>query len=350
MEYFKGLMNSLERGTVAPVYLFYGPEEYLKEKALEKFKEVLLPQAADFNLDVLDGEETDPSSLVALAENLPFMVEKRLIIVKNCPWFKGKSKGKSEEDEEGKASGKESSLLRYLKNPAPSTCLVFVAGDAVDRRKKLYKSVEAAGKAIDFKLPRDAESIAWVVGRMKAAGKKIETAAARALVGGNGNLGLLNLYHETEKLITFAGEAGEVSLEDVRQISVTNVEENIFAVVDETVGGNPVKALAGVKDLLARKEQPVKILALLARQVRLALQVDALLQEGCPEREVSKKLGLQDFVARKAMNQARKSHPRKLQWALEQLAAMDVAIKKGQQDFLPALENMLIQFQLSKEY
>ncbi len=347
MEYYKGLMNSLARGQVSPVYLFYGEEEYLKEKIVEKFKEVLLPQAADFNLDVVDGEETEPFTVVSLAENLPFMAERRLVIVKNTPWFSAKGKardGGERAEEDHKTGGKEAPLLDYLSNPSPSTCLVFMTGDAVDRRKKLFKAVGSAGQAIEFKALKPAEMVSWLAQKIKAAGKKIDPAAARALVEANGKLGLLNLENEAEKLLRYLGEEPEITLLDVRQVGVTNVEQNIFTVVDEAVAGHTSNALTGIRELLAMKEQPPKILAMLARQLRIAIQVDALVREGCPEREVAGKLGLHDFVVRKALHQARKSGSRKLEWALEQMAGIDADIKKGQQDFLPAIETTLIKF------
>ncbi|SHF48992.1 DNA polymerase III subunit delta [Desulforamulus putei] len=347
MEYYKGLLNSLARGQISPVYLFYGEEEYLKEKAVEKFKEVLLPQAADFNLDVVDGEETDLAAVVSLAENLPFLAERRLVIVKNTPWFSGKGKAKGDGEqasEDGKTSGKEAILLNYLSNPSPTTCLIFMTGEPVDRRKKLYKAVGSAGQAIEFKALKQAEMVSWVTQKIKAAGKKIDPAAARALVEANGKLGLLNLSNEVEKLLTYLGEGSEITLRDVRQVGVMNVEQNIFTVVDEAVAGHTSHALAGIRELLALKEQPPKILAMLARQIRIAIQVEALVREGCPEREVAGKLGLQDFVVRKALHQARKSGSRKLEWALEQIAVIDADIKKGRQDFLPAIESTLIKF------
>ncbi|PHJ37173.1 hypothetical protein P378_17880 [Desulforamulus profundi] len=92
MEYYKGLMNSLARGQVSPVYLFYGEEEYLKEKIVEKFKEVLLPQAADFNLDVVDGEETEPFTVVSLAENLPLWRNGDWLLSKIPPGFRQRVK------------------------------------------------------------------------------------------------------------------------------------------------------------------------------------------------------------------------------------------------------------------
>ncbi|MEW6696385.1 MAG: DNA polymerase III subunit delta [Bacillota bacterium] len=347
MEYYKGLLNSLARGQVSPVYLFFGEEEYLKERAVQKFKEVLLPQAADFNLDIVDGEETDLTTVVSLAENLPFLAERRLIIVKNAPWFSGKGKardGGEESAEENRAGGKEAVLLQYLSSPSPTTCLIFTARETVDRRKKLFKAIGTAGQAVEFKPLKPAEMVAWVSQRIKAAGKKIDPAAARSLVEANGKLGLLNLANEAEKILCYLGEETEVTSQVVMQVGVINIEQNIFTVVDEAVAGHTSHALTGIRELLALKEQPPKILAMLARQLRIAIQVDALVREGCPEREVAGKLGLQDFVVRKALSQARKSGSRKLEWALEQMASIDAGIKKGRQDFLPAIETTLIKF------
>lgn len=344
MEYYKGLMNSLDRGLVSPVYLLYGEETYLKEKAVAKFKEVLLPQAADFNLDILDGETTELAAVVALAENLPFMAERRLVIVKGAPWFASKGKSGDQTAEEGKTGGKEEVLLQYLSNPALTTCLIFIAGDAVDRRKKLFKAITAAGAAIDFKALKTSDMVTWVNQRLKAASKQIEPAAARALVEANGKLGLLNLQQEVEKLLCYLGERSLVELSDVQQVAVNNIEQNIFNVVDAVVAGQTTKALNGIRELLALKEQPPKILALLARQFRIALQVSVLAKTGYAEREIASQLGLHDFAVKKALQQSRHSGTTKIRWALEQLAQLDADMKKGQQEFPSAIENMLIKF------
>ncbi|MDO7788250.1 DNA polymerase III subunit delta [Desulforamulus aquiferis] len=347
MEYYVGLKNSLERGIIAPVYLFHGEEEYLKEKAISMFKDYLLPGAADFNLDIIDGEGTgtEISTVISLAENLPFLAEKRLVIVKKAPWFKGKGKSKvtgAKVEKQDKSDGNEELFFKYLNDPSPSTCLIFVTGDPVDRRKKLFKAIESSGRVIDFKSLKAAEMVNWVIERFKHAGKKISPPAARLLVDANGRLGLMNLYNEVEKLMTFAWDKKEVSPQDVEMVVVLNLEQNIFTVVDEAVVGNLSRALAGIRELLTLKEPPVKILTMLGRQFRLAIQAEALVKEGCPERELAGRLGVHDFVARKALGQARKSGPARLRYALEQLSSMDAAIKKGRQDFLPAIENTLI--------
>lgn len=350
MEYYKALLNSLQRGVVSPVYLFYGEEEYLKEKAVKKFIEYLLPQAADFNLDLLDGEETEISSIVALAENLPFMAERRLVIVKNAPWFSGKGKSKEGGEDSGEAKltgkGKDKVLLEYLNNPATTTCLIFVAREAVDRRKKLYKAVSAKGQVIDFKLLKPGEMITWVNQVVQAAGNKTEAAAARALVEANGKLGLINLTNEIKKILNYIGSEQVITVTDVHEVGIINIERNIFTVVDDAVAGHTVKALNGIRELLALKEQPPKILALLARQLRIALQANALLQSGCPEREIAGKMGMPNFVIKKALGQVRRGGSPRIKWALEQIASIDADIKKGQRDFLPAIETMLIQFSL----
>ncbi|AQS59920.1 DNA polymerase III subunit delta [Desulforamulus ferrireducens] len=348
MEYYKGLMNSLARGVVSPVYLFYGEETYLKEKAVAKFREVLLPQAADFNLDILDGETSQLTSVVALAENLPFMAERRLVIVKDAPWFAGKGKSGEQSGEEEKTVGQEEVLIKYLSNPAPTTCLIFLAGNSVDRRKKIFKAITAAGTAIEFKALKAAEMVAWVTQILKAAGKQIEPAAARALVEANGKLGLLNLQQEVDKLLCYLGERSLVELSDVQQVAVNNIEQNIFNVVDAVVAGQTGKALSGIRELLALKEQPPKILALLARQFRITLQVAALAKAGYTEREMASQLGLPDFAVKKALQQSRRSGSKKLRWALQQLAELDAQMKKGQQEFPSAIENVLIKYSMNR--
>lgn len=346
MEYYKGLINSLQRGVISPVYLFCGEEEYLKEKAVEKFKEYLLPQAADFNLDLLDGEETEISTVISLAEDLPFMAERRLIIVKNAPWFSGKGKGKEGAAESGgaKGTGKDTVLLAYLNNPALTTCLIFMAREAVDRRKKTYKAIAAQGQVIDFKMLKTTQMIAWVNQVVKASGKRIDASAARALVEANGKLGLLNLANEIKKVISYLGTEQEITATAVHEVGTINLEQNIFTVIDEAVLGHTSKALNGIRELLSLKEQPPRILALLARQLRIALQANALLRSGCPEREIAGKMGLPDFVVKKALAQVRRGGSLRIKWALEQTANIDADIKKGRRDFLPAIEMMLIEF------
>ncbi len=67
-----------------PVRLFYGPEEFLKEQAVQEIlRELVPPELREFNLDVLYGDETDAGTIVDRVASLPMMAERRVVLVRN---------------------------------------------------------------------------------------------------------------------------------------------------------------------------------------------------------------------------------------------------------------------------
>ncbi|RMD99450.1 MAG: DNA polymerase III subunit delta, partial [Deltaproteobacteria bacterium] len=104
------LEAELSRGTIAPLYLFYGTERFLMQQALQKLTgRVIDPAVRDFNAQQLLGSEVSASQLVDMAAALPMMSRYRLIVVKDAePLFQGDV----------------APLLAYLENPVSTTCLV----------------------------------------------------------------------------------------------------------------------------------------------------------------------------------------------------------------------------------
>lgn len=346
MEYYQGLINSLQRGVISPVYLFYGEEGYLKQKAVAKFRETVLTAAADFNFDLIEGDQTDAGTVAALAENLPFMAEKRLVVVKNAPWFKSGRKHKNDVDgaAEEPDSGTAAPLVDYLNNPLASTCLILITDDPVDKRKKLFKALTKIGQAVEFAPLKRTETARWVTDRCREAGKTISSGTVEVLLNMVGQPGLTGLTAELSKLITFVGTAKEITAPDVRQVVTSNLENSIFQVVDAVASRRGGPALAGIKGMLALKEPPQRIIAMLARQFRLIVQVMELHLQHYPEKEIAAKLGLHPFVAKKALAQSRGLTTARASRMLEQLADLDVAVKTGRQEFYPAIEWLIINF------
>lgn len=116
----KELIKELRQESPGPLYLFTGPEQLLIRQAVELLKARLVdPAYADFNLTVLDGEEAAPESLFSALETLPFFQERKLIIVKDAPYFKGTQDKLSEAQRER--------LEGLLDQPSADTVLVFLA-------------------------------------------------------------------------------------------------------------------------------------------------------------------------------------------------------------------------------
>jgi len=344
MKYYQELLNSLERGDIAPVYLFYGEEGYLREQGEMCFRHALLPaETADFNLDLLDGETVDVKEIVSRAQTPPFMAPRRLVVVRRAPFFGGRGRGAAERDGAKASDGtvRDAVLLDYLKRPNTTTCLLFTTDQPVDQRRRLFKAVKQVGRAVEFTFLAPRDLIRWLHKRARQAGLEIEAEAAALLVERVGR-SLFLLAAEMEKLTAYAAAEKSITAEHVRRVTVPGVEESIFAVVDAIGERSPVRAIKGIRELLAAGQSGPAIAAMVARQFRLLLQAEELLGSGCPAGELAGRLEVHPFVARKIAAQAGNFNRGQLIRALTELLALDAAVKTGRREFYPAMEMFLL--------
>ena len=94
-EFYAQLKENAPQG----VYLFAGPEEYLKREALRALQSALLPAGLEqLNETVLEGATA--AQIIEAAETLPFMCERRIVEVRDwAPLLGGKAR-----DEEGETA------------------------------------------------------------------------------------------------------------------------------------------------------------------------------------------------------------------------------------------------------
>ena len=78
------LWNSIKNKRFSPVYLLYGEEEYFIKKTKSLICEHALPgDEAEFNLATIDLEETPVELAIEELETLPFIGERRVVILHN---------------------------------------------------------------------------------------------------------------------------------------------------------------------------------------------------------------------------------------------------------------------------
>ena len=105
--------SELAAGQIKPVYLFYGAERFLLQKALAQVIAAVAPGANPFNLTRLNAETAGLTELLGHANTLPFFTERKLIVVDNCPWFANRKKAAEGEETES-AEPDLQELLAYL--------------------------------------------------------------------------------------------------------------------------------------------------------------------------------------------------------------------------------------------
>lgn len=157
---------------------------YIDEITNELLKSVIPEDEKDFNQTVLYGADTDVGSLITLARSFPMMSDKQLIVVK-----------------EAQALKKIDELELYVKNPLASTILVLnYKGGSLDKRKKLYASIDKNGEIFESKKIPDYKMPAFMSSFVTMKGLGIDQKSAQMLTDFLGN-DLSKVVNEVDKLI-----------------------------------------------------------------------------------------------------------------------------------------------------
>ncbi len=332
MKGFETLVNSVKRGVISPVYLLYGSEHFLMQRALNALKGFIAQGGlADFNISVLDCDKVKADAVVEAANTLPFCAERRLVIAENAPYFKNRRKNdKNDKNNIDDGGGKEADeaspiLLNYLLQPNPTTCLVFTSPDKANRNMKVTKALEKSGQVLEFAPLIGKELEEWVKMRLAKRGKKIQVNALNYLLAINSNdLGILQ--GEIEKLSLLDLKRESLTLEDVKLLASASAEASIFDLVDTIGAKRSGQAIQTLREMLGQGEPPIKVLVMVTRQLRLILATKSL---GSDQSQLAATLGVHPYVAQKLARQAANFSVQQLRAALETCLEVDIALKTG---------------------
>ncbi len=320
------LNEELKSGQLKQVYLLYGEEDYLRRQYRDKLKEALMGGGDSMNCHYFEGKDIPVGEIIDLAETLPFLAERRVIVVENSGLFK--------------RGGEQ--LAEYLKEPSDTAFFVFVEKE-IDRRSKLFKSVSAKGRAVEFKSQEEAILKRWILGILKKENKKITERDLEFFLDKTGT-GMENISKELEKLVCYCMDKDVITGADIENICTRQISNQIFDMMNAIAEKRQKEAMRLYYDLLTLKEPPMRILFLLARQFNLLLQVRELKKKGCPVKTIGEAVGLPGFVAGKYVSQAAKFSTKALRQAVTDCVEAEEAVKTGKMNDVLSVELLLIRY------
>lgn len=334
------LRQDIKTKNIRSLYLFYGPEEYLKKNYTGYIESLLLSDELKLmNKVVLEGKAT-PAAIIDNCETLPVFSEKRIVIVKNSGLFKVKKKEQT--DKKGKQSRQnkqEDELANLFANMPKHVCLIFLEQE-VDRRVKYVELIKDNGLVVEFDFRRPEELAKWVIKMMRTNGHITDISTAAQMVE-YCEPDMSNLYNEIEKLCAYAGDRTEITMNDVIKVCTRSVKSRIFDLTDAIAMRQCAKALSLLDDMITLKEPVQKIMFMIARQFRQLLQVKLLIEAGASQSEITSKLKLNPYVAGKIIKQAQRFTTEKLEDAISVGLDLDIAIKTGKIEDRAAVELMI---------
>ena len=138
-----------------------------------------------------------------------------------------------------------------------------------------------------------------------------------------------NITKELEKLFCYCLDRNVIVREDVDAICVTQITNHIFDMVNAVAAKDQKRALDLYYDLLALKEPPMRILALMSKEYRDLFHVKELSRQGYGRKDIASKAGLHPFVAGKYMDLAKRFQPGELRKVMEESADLEQRVKTG---------------------
>jgi DNA polymerase-3 subunit delta len=323
--------------------VLHGEDDFSLHQALEEIKRGIGDQTAlATNTTVLDGQQVTVDQLRTVCETMPFLAEKRLVIIQGLlERFEPKiQSGRQKKTTSASTRQDESkSLGEYLGKIPDSTVLALIDGK-IKGKNPLFRELSAKAKVMFFPLLKEAKLRQWVQERVEEKGGNMSPQAVDLLtrfVGGN----LWIMTSEIDKLVLFTS-GRRIEEEDVRRVVSYAQEANVFAMVDAILEFKAGLAEQLLEQLLQQGAAPAYLLVMLSRQVRMIVRVKELRRQRKSEIEIQDKLDLpSEFALRKTSEQANRYSLERLKQVYHQLLEADLSMKTGKYDAELAL-NILI--------
>lgn len=333
MEIFK----DIKENRFDNIYLFSGEEEYVKQEALEQLiAAIVSPTFKDMNYQNMDGTEVRVDEIINACETLPFMADRRLVLVRDSVFFT-----KKKTNRESYSAEDEKRLKGYIENIPKTSHLVFYVRNDVDKRTSLYRAIKKQGSAVDFARLKDHEIKRWVVRELGVQGKNITNGALDTFVQLTGG-SLEDVKNELLKLIAFAYEKETITEEDVMSTITPTLEYSIFQLVEAIGNRDTETALKLLYDMLDRGEVFYSILPMIGRQIRLILLCKFHNQKGYTNSQIAKTLKIHPYGVGKYISQGRNFTESELTKALGDCLELDHSIKQGGIEDRLGLEMLII--------
>lgn len=318
--------EDIKTGRFKQMYLLYGEEAYLRKQYRDRLKGALAAEGDTMNYSYFEGKDISAGAVIDLAETMPFLAERRLIVMENSNLFK---------------SGGEK-MAEYLAEPAQTAYFVFVEKE-IDKRSKLFKTVSSNGTAVEFPVQNEATLKKWILGMFRKEGKQVTERALNCFLEKTGT-DMENIRKELEKLMCYCMDKESVTEQDIEEICTQRVSNHIFDMVNAIADRKRKRALDLYYDLLALKEPAMRILFLIARQFNLLLQVKELEGKGYDNKTIGRKVGLQPFIAGKYVAQAGKFKSGDLREAVEACVEAEEAVKTGRMNDVMSVELLIVRY------
>jgi DNA polymerase III subunit delta len=308
-------LTFLDRPRIHPLYVVHGDEDLLRRLVIQAIRQTVLGgDEGDFSFSVHAGDKATFAAVVDELQTVPFLGERRLVVVENAEPFVTQYRA----------------ALEKLTGDLPSTGSLVLDVKSWTSTTRLAKMVEQAA-TIECKAPPAFRIPHWCIQWAAARyGKQLAPSAADLLVDLIG-LEMALLDQELLKLALYVGDRKRIEEEDVDKLVGRSRAENIWKMFDAIGASNPGEALTLLDRLLDQGEDPIRMLAAFSMQLRRLAQAGRLAVLGHPLQVALEEAGVHKFGMKTAEKQLRHLGRDRAVQLYDWLLEADQGVKGGSQ-------------------
>ncbi|MBQ3142128.1 MAG: DNA polymerase III subunit delta [Bacilli bacterium] len=294
------------------IYCLYGTEKVLIDKFInDKINEYKIDNISKYN------EDASIIEVINDALYLDLFSETKVVIYESKDLFNNKNEFEN------------NTLENYLITPNEKTILfLIVPSESIDERKKFVKLLREKYKVLEFNKLKKNDVLSYIKNSFINDGYKINESSINLLIDYvKENTSLL--YTDIEKLKIYKIKEKEILIDDIKKVIKKEKTTDVFKLVEAVLNNNKENMLSIYKDLIKSGEDEIKLIILLAGELRLLYQVKILSKEILNEKEIASKLSVHPFRVKLALNRCRNFSESKILDLILELQLLDENIKTG---------------------
>jgi DNA polymerase-3 subunit delta len=318
-------------------YVFHGDDPFSVHEALTSLMARMGdPSIAELNTTHLDGQAIDVGELIQHCSTIPFLADRRLIIVRG---LLERIRGAGRNAPEAKLLDQ---LTSYLPHLPSTTRLIFVENIHLPKGHPILRLADQTHQAHvqEFALPQGDQLLRWTQQRVRQVGGEIEPTALEALCSFVGS-DLYRLDQEVQKLAAYTDGQRPITEADVLLLTPDAREASIFDLVDALGHRDGHTACQLYHQLLDAGEHPLGLLGMITRQFRLMVQIKELRPTLHTADAIARVLHQNPYPVRKILAQSQNYSTEQLRLVYHKLLDTDIEIKTGQIDAELAIDTLI---------
>lgn len=329
------LKKNISSAKLAPVYVLFGEDGYLKKNYTEKIAEKIVDKDDIFNYQRF-GNNCDLQEVYDSVSQLPMMSDKKCVILTDYD-FEHCSKQDLEK-------------LYALISDTNDTSVLIVLFDNIEidyKKSAKFKKIVACaekggGMAVLLNHRREAELVKMLTDGAAKRGCRFESSAARYLIETAGN-DINTLKNELEKLCNYIPN-GNITKSTVDLVCIKTVEASVYNLSKQIIDCNIEASLKTLDELFFMRIEPVIILHTISSAYVDMYRIYSGKKSGKSISAIADMFGYKgrEFVLDRANKDLSKFNFKKLAFSFEALLQADKLLKSFGNDTRIVLEQLIV--------